>query len=91
MTTEKHKMADRLLLREGGGLLTPDVIANDDVGRGNSRTVKGANIPPSLTHRVTALTESHILKLWGKIVEARLRVEVSICEQKYGTKMPRLS
>lgn len=45
MTTEKHKMADRLLLREGGGLLTPDVITNVDVSRGNSRRGKGVNTP----------------------------------------------
>ena len=27
---------------------------------------------------------SHTMKLWGRVVEARLRTEVSICEQQYG-------
>lgn len=31
---------------------------------------------------------SHTMKLWERVVEARLRAEVSICEQQYGF-MPR--
>ena len=27
---------------------------------------------------------SHTMKLWERVVEARLRTEVSICEQQYG-------
>ena len=27
---------------------------------------------------------NHTMKLWERVVEARLRTEVSICEQQYG-------
>ena len=33
---------------------------------------------------------SHTIKIWEKVVEARLRQEVDICEQQYGF-MPRKS
>lgn len=33
---------------------------------------------------------SHTIKLWERVVEARLREEVTICEQQYGF-MPRKS
>lgn len=82
MTTEEHKMADCLLLREGGGVLTPDVTAEVDVVCGNSRVGKRCKHPPSLTRRVTALTDT--LTLWERVVEATLRAEVSICKERHG-------